>query len=201
MVETRGRELACAVVHGVAPRIVNRRSRRTAELRLNYPCEVPMLSIRRLLVLTVPLLSLIIAAGCAAHAQKAHNDEFHQGRALVTQGKYAEAIPLLEQFLKSQPKHKNASRAGLFLGKSHLALAEYDKATKAFESTVANYPGTLEDHKCRYKLGLVALLQNDPITARVRFEQLAQKPDGPLAAEATAMVRHLKALPAERPPE
>ncbi|QDU95841.1 tetratricopeptide repeat protein [Lignipirellula cremea] len=146
------------------------------------------------LVLALVVLPLVVLVGCRLQAgDDPAQDDFHQGRTLVTGGKYALAIPLLTKFLAEHPQHQNASRAGLFLGKAHLGLGDYPAARIAFNDTVKNYPATLEGHKSRYKLALLSLLEGDRDQALAQFKTLAENPDGSLAPEAAAMVRYLQA--------
>ena len=128
-------------------------------------------------------------AGCG-HAA---NAQFQDARALVTQGRYQEAVPALEAYLKAQPNGKDASRAGLFLFKSQAALGDLVEARKWCDWTVVQHPKSLEAHKCRYKMAMIALWEGRRGVALEEFEAISQQPSGPLAAEATAMVRFLKA--------
>lgn len=112
---------------------------------------------------------------------------FGQGRQLVTDGAYADAIPLLERYLGEHPAGRNASRACLFLGKAHAGLGDLDAARRWFERGVRDFPATLEGHKCRYKLALVDLWEGRKDAATAGFAALAARPDGPLAPEAAAM--------------
>jgi len=146
----------------------------------------------QLLVVAASLLMVLPFAGCDKPTRGATNHQFDSIRTMVTRGKYQEAIPKLEAFLKENPKSKDASRAGLFLGKAHLGLGDLDAASAAFEATIRDYPNSLEAHKSRYKLAVISLLQDDPEGALKRFSQLAEKPDGPLAPEAAAMTSYLK---------
>ena len=134
--------------------------------------------------------------GCDAPAKP--TDDFHVGRELVIQGKYAEAIPHLEKYLKHNAKQQNASRAGLFLGKAHLGQGDLEKASLAFQEVIQNYPDSLESHKCRYKLALLALIQGNDQTALRLYTELAEHPDGPLDAEASVMRDYLKKREANR---
>ena len=137
------------------------------------------------------LLIGLVCAGCSDEKREG-NDDFHRARKHVTQGKYDVAIPLLKRYLSRQANNKNASRAGLFLGKAYLALGDIDTAYKAFETTSKDYPSTLESHKCRYKMALVNMLRGDDAEAIEQFGQLADNPDGPLAPEAKAMRDYLQ---------
>ncbi len=141
------------------------------------------------------LLSFVFLAaltGCGKAGASAASKENFTGRQLVIEGKYKEAIPVLEAYLRENPKGKYASRSGLFLGKAHLALGQMVEAEKAFADTAAKQPATLEAHKCRYKLAMVSLIRGDREDALKRFDELANRPDGPLAPEAKAMGDYLR---------
>jgi TolA-binding protein len=136
--------------------------------------------------------ALLIAAGGCREKDRGEQALFLNGRALVTQGRYQQAIPVLERYLAEFSGGSYASRAGLFLGKSHLGLDDLEAAELAFQQTLRNYPQSLEAHKSRYKLALIALLRGDRDDALRRFGELADAPDGPLAPEAAAVRRHLQ---------
>jgi len=104
---------------------------------------------------------------------------------------YEQAIPILQAYLKQRLQGKHASRAGLFLGKAFLGLGRLEEAKAAFRATVRDHPGSLEDHKCRYKLAVVAMLSGETQEAIRLFGELARNPDGPLVAEATVMQKFL----------
>ena len=141
----------------------------------------------------------MVLTGC----QKKQSREealFRQGRDLVRSGHYAEAIEPLERFQREHPHAPLASNAGLFLGKAFLALGRFEEAQNAWQRTIQHYPGSLEDHKCRYKLAMLALLQENETDALHRFASLAEAPDGPLAAEATAFRTYLENRLGDRVP-
>ena len=147
-------------------------------------------SVRRR-VPSVLLVLGLVAAGARCESSREGRDVFREGRRLVTVGHYEEALPVLERYLAEHPQGRQASRAGLFVGKAHLGLGELERAALAFEATARDYPDSLEAHKSRYKLALIALLRGERGDARARFAALAEAPDGPLAPEARAMRRML----------
>ena len=141
-------------------------------------------------VLTV--FSLLVAIlGCQRPANAQKDQQFQDARQLVLDGKYQAAVPALEKYIDRKPKHKNASRAGLFLFKAHVAQDQFDDAAKWCEWTIREHPASLEAHKCRYKLAVLSLVQGKQEDAQKRFAQMAKNPDGPLAAEAAAMEKFL----------
>lgn len=142
-----------------------------------------------------------IGTGCDTIVTNNGNKLFHEGRSLVVNGHYSDAIPVLSKYMRLHPSGKHASRAGLFLGKAYLALGDSAKAAETWSLTVKNYPTTLEGHKCRYKLALLFMLTGDKDKAIEAFGKLADSPDGPLAPEATAMRTYLQSeAPAEQSP-
>ncbi|MCO6042639.1 tetratricopeptide repeat protein [Aeoliella sp. ICT_H6.2] len=148
----------------------------------------------------VAIVAVVLGCtSCGNGAGTAERDEFLAGRQLVVDGKYKEATGPLEAFVTAHPNSKFCSRAGLFLGKAYLAQDDMPQAKKWFQWTVDNHPTTLEGHKCRYKLAMCAVLEEDYGEAGERFAALAEKPDGPLAAEATAWQRWLKKQAAAPP--
>ena len=145
----------------------------------------------------------VAVLGCGERGVQAgngsHHRQFTAARALVISGKYQQAIPALTEFATKFPTSKQASRAGLFLFKANLALGDFEEATRWCEWTIQQYPNRLEAHKCQYKLGVLAMLQDDRKQALRCFTGLADRPDGPLAAESTAMVRFLSRHSDEAP--
>ena len=77
------------------------------------------------------LLVLLSACGCD-NKNQVSDEDFHTGRSLVIRGKYAEAIPSLERYLKEQPKGKQAGRAGLFLGESPFGARRFCRGPQSF---------------------------------------------------------------------
>lgn len=144
---------------------------------------------KRSWILGVLLAACLISSGCNRSGK---NSKFDTLRELVIAGRFEEAIPRLQMFLRKYPDSPNASRAGLFLGKAHLGRGNLAKAAEAFNATIADYPESLEAHKSRYKLGLIALLRDDREQAEQIFDELAQACDGPLAPEAMAMCVYLR---------
>ncbi len=135
---------------------------------------------------------LAVALIVLACGETERRERFIDGRRLVTEGRYEEALPLLESYLTSAPSGRHASRARFFVAKAFLGLGELDRAAAEFETVVRDYPDSLEAHKSRYKLALLALLAGREEEARRRFAELAESPDGPLAPEARAMSDHLE---------
>ncbi len=138
---------------------------------------------------------LLTMAGCGTESNAANRKAsatFAAIRADVLRGDYETTPDRLAKFIDAHPKHPDASRAGLFIGKCFLALGDLPAARQAFQTTVDTYPGTLEEHKCRYKLAVVTMLEGDREDAIRQFAAMADEPDGPLAPEAAAMAQYLR---------
>lgn len=127
----------------------------------------------------------LIVTVAACNAAKP-DDGFEAIRAEVCAGNYDAALPKLKAY-----RGKHESRAGLFLGKIAMVKGDFAEAKREFQRVVDTFPGSDEHHKCRYKLAVVAMLEGDRDSARKQFQALADKPDGPLAPEATAMAEFL----------
>jgi TolA-binding protein len=151
------------------------------------------------IIITVIICTMIIAA--MLYCQKdgkwqgwfsGHSKEtFHKGRSLVTQGHYRQAIPLLLEYLDKYPQGQNASRSIFFIGKAYLGLGDMKRAKQAFNDTHRMFPESLEAHKAHYKLALIDMMTGYMDQAIHGFASMAQRPDGPLAPEATAMSAYL----------
>lgn len=141
--------------------------------------------------------------GCEPAAGKQRNkvpggNRFAAARELVVKGQYKEGIKELKHYQEQHPQGEHASRAGLFLGKAYIATNDFPAARVAFEQTIQSFPNSLEAHKCSYKLAMILFWENKTEEAIKAFEAISSQPDGPLAAEATAMAKHLRGkLPAK----
>lgn len=143
-----------------------------------------------------PAASILVAAalviGCSKGQGSSHaRDSFLHCRHMVNSGQYPEAVTCLHSHASEFPNSKFASRAGLFLGKAHVAQGHFDEARQAWQSVLDRYPSSLEGHKVRYKLAVLLMLEGKRSEALAAFQAMADTPDGPLAAEASAMVRNL----------
>ncbi len=56
--------------------------------------------------------------------------------ALIHDGRPAEAVPLLEEFLKSDPR----SQGFYLLGQAYYQLGQFEKAARSYEAAIARYP-------------------------------------------------------------
>ena len=159
------------------------------------------------IMIVVGLLAAV--SSCQQQKRREGDADFKGARQLAVDGNYAAAGKAFQKYVDEKPQGRDASRAGLFLFKVHFSEGNFKEAASWCEWTMRNHPASLEAHKCRYKLALISLVQGDTQDAIARFGTLADQPDGPLAAEATAMRRFLQsveivpdedALPPDEPP-
>ena len=145
------------------------------------------------------VLAVVLFSGCQQKpgaAKAAKPAKFESIRAMVLAGRYDTAITSLESYIAADGQH--ASRAGLFLFKSHFAKGDFDQAKKWCQWTIDNHPKSLEARKCEFKLGLVLLAQDKNKAALKQFEAVAASADNPLRPEATFFSNYLKQkLPAK----
>ena len=141
-------------------------------------------------IMAAILLAVGLSAGCG-EVWESKGSGFVSGRELVTQGRYADAIPLLRGYIQDHPSGKHASRAHFFIAKAQIGLGDLTAARAAFLETIGRHPESLEAHKSRYKLGMIDFWEGDRAAARKRFAGLADRPDGSLAPEAKAMLDFL----------
>jgi TolA-binding protein len=152
------------------------------------------LRVRGILGVSLAVAILVCPVGCQQRGGRRGDPQFQQARQLAVDGKYDQAIASLQEYVRQNPNSENASRAGLFLFKAHFAQAEFPEAAEWCRWTIRVHPTSLEAHKCRYKLAVLSLVQGDTQEAIKLFDALAEAPDGPLAAEATAMRDYLESV-------
>lgn len=100
---------------------------------------------RRILQLITPLALSVMLAGGAAHAMGGNSDDsaktadptYAAARQLVEEGKYAEAIPLLEQVVAKDAKNADALND---LGYSNRQLGNTDAALSHYQAALALEP-------------------------------------------------------------
>ena len=143
-------------------------------------------------------MALAMLAGCQQQPGAANAQKFESIRAMVLAGRYDAAITSLEKYISKSADNKHASRAGLFLFKSHFAKGDFEQAKKWCQWTIDNHPESLEARKCEFKLGLVLLAQEKDKAALKQFKSVAASADNPLRPEATFFLKYMKQkLPAE----
>ncbi len=99
-------------------------------------------------------------------------DSLHKGIDLVVEHRVAEAIPLLEEALRSMPQ---LAEAHANLGTAFLLQGDLDRATRHLERAISLHPGYVQAY---YNLGLVSHRREDFAGAVRHFEKsLSIQPD------------------------
>jgi tol-pal system protein YbgF len=75
--------------------------------------------------------------------------------ALLRDGKYDEAIPALEEFIKRYPTGDNSVNARYWLGEAYFVQRRYDVALPQFETIVTHHPTSPKYSDALLKIGLV----------------------------------------------
>lgn len=102
-----------------------------------FPRLPDSLTMRRFPVITALVLVLLLAAP-ALHAQTADLDKTsRQARALLDEGKFAEALPLLLELRKAAPENTSL---GMTIGQAYAATGEAQKAILEYESIRRRLP-------------------------------------------------------------
>lgn len=89
------------------------------------------------LALTLALSGAAYAMGSDSDSSKPMDPNFAQARQLVEDGKYADAIPLLEQVVAKDAKNADAFN---FLGYSNRQLGNHDAALAHYQQALALEP-------------------------------------------------------------
>jgi Flp pilus assembly protein TadD len=134
---------------------------------------------RRILKLLTPLaLTLALSGGLAGPSQamgssssdsesaKAVSPDYAAGRQLVEDGKYAEAIPLLEKAVAADAKNADALN---YLGYSNRQLGNHDAALSHYQAALAIEP---RHRGANEYLGELYLTLGDVAKAEERLEVL-----------------------------
>lgn len=74
--------------------------------------------------------------------------------ALLRDGKYDEAIPALEEFIKRYPTGENSGNARYWLGEAYFVQRRYDAALRLFQDIVAHHAGSPKYSDAMLKIGL-----------------------------------------------
>lgn len=118
---------------------------------------------------------------------------FEMGLALAAAGKPAEATAAFAELVKRFPKSGYAADAWLELAERRFAADDWPAAAEAYRAAIAA-AGSASDlaplvEQARHKLGWTHVMRKEPAPAAEAFSaQLAAAPDGPLAADAAALL-------------
>lgn len=80
----------------------------------------------------------------------------------------------LEQFLKDNPKHKDAPRAAFQIAETYLSAQDYDPAYERLQAFLKTYPEGPDTPSARFALGEIQLEKEKDAEARASFEEFAK---------------------------
>jgi len=118
---------------------------------------------------------------------------FEAGQALLAADKSSEAAAVFEQLVKRFPQGEFAADAWLELGELRWADSDWAKAAAAYGQAIKAADGkpalAAVVEQARHKLGWTHVMRQDHAAAAAAFrDQLAAAADGPLAADAAALL-------------
>ncbi len=93
-------------------------------------------------------------AQAQAQAAAAQRAAYDAAFGLLRDGKYDEAIPQFEEFIKQYPTGDNAANARYWLGEAYFVQRSYDSALAQFQTIVTQGPTTPKYSDALLKLGL-----------------------------------------------
>lgn len=100
-------------------------------------------------------------------------------------GNYALAVESLEQFLASSPKSSKRVDALYYLGYSHFHLKAYDKALRAFDRLIKDFPSSELFLPSKFKRAMCQLRMGLKAAAMASFQEIMKNfPDTPEARNA-----------------
>jgi TolA-binding protein len=80
----------------------------------------------------------------------------------------------LEQFLKENPKHKDAPRAAFQIAETYLSGQDYDRAAERLQAYLKDYPSGADAPSARFALAEIQLEKEKDPEARASFEEFAK---------------------------
>lgn len=121
---------------------------------------------------------------------------FRQAYTLVRRGSLDQAVPLLEEFVKTYPKSRFAANALYWIGEALLARGRYDEAVLQFDRVIKEFPGSKKELSALLKQGQAFAKMGDSQSARILFQKLIR--DYPHTAQARIAQSALKSLPRDQ---
>ncbi|MGQ5702311.1 tetratricopeptide repeat protein [Sandaracinobacteroides sp. A072] len=112
------------------------------------------------------------ATAAATPAEDPGEAAYVSGYQLYTKGDHAGAIKTLTAFLEANPKHRRASNAQFWIGRSMMAQDKTAEAAKAFLSGYQKYPRGDRAHNSLLWLGKALLKLKQPKAACQALDQL-----------------------------
>ena len=102
-----------------------------------------------------------------------YQDRYNKGLELFHVREYRSAIEMFESLLATSANNSLSDNAQYWIGESHYALGQYDKAIIDFEK-VFTFPKSNKNDHAQYKLGLCYLRKGDSVKAKEEFQRLIE---------------------------
>ena len=166
---------------------------RKARLAKTCSKSIPARNVHLLVLLAAStLVGCVAQAPAPAPAKKGKAaTQFNDARQLVHHGKFEQATTALDAFLKSNPKHKLASRAVFLRAKCKMGLSDTEAAQLGFQDVIKQFPASEEARKAEFKLAMIEFLGGNEEEAHRQFSAIEQAANGPYTPEAAAWVKYL----------
>lgn len=120
-------------------------------------------------------------------------DAYTKAYLALKSGKYAEAIQGFEAFLQAFPDGEYADQAWFWLGESHYAEKQVEKAIRDFRTVAEKHPDSVKHPAALLRLGQILQLRGRNREARRYYERLIREhPDTPAADQARSALRALE---------
>ncbi|MEZ4599986.1 MAG: outer membrane protein assembly factor BamD [Syntrophotaleaceae bacterium] len=154
---------------------------------------------KQVLLCLVP--TLLLLPGCMSSNQAAPKTAqayYQEGETLYSEGRYTEAIEVLEKAREIYETADLNMRAELKIADAHFEAENYVEAATAYEDFLKQHPGHPEAPRIMYQLGLshynqILAIDRDQTATRnamVAFESLANLfPDHPLAEKTPSFIQ------------
>ncbi len=91
---------------------------------------------------------------------------------ILKEKKYAEAIPLLQQFIADFPESTHSANAHYWLGQLLFNQGDRNGARERFETVVNQYSDSSKRADAMLKLGILAQLEGNPASAKALYQRV-----------------------------
>jgi len=127
---------------------------------------------------TITLLPILLALmALSGFAQAGARDSYDRALELYRAGEFAEAVPLLQQFISAAPQDTKADDAQWYLGRALQKLGRLDEAVQAFEAVRGHEGGSNRAVEATTDLAKIRLDRGEPDAALALLEPLKKTRD------------------------
>lgn len=122
------------------------------------------------------------SAAPSAQSEQAGQKLYEQALVRIRAGKTAEAIPMLERFVKENPKSQLVPDAYFRIGEAYFQAGEYDQAILAYKEIAGSHPGHAKAPESMLKIGYAYENLGDMNNARFYLQALMDEFPGTASA-------------------